>query len=235
VDPVPNSRTDALTHSRTAVLEFLGRVDTQVKIRGFRVEPGEVEAVLRAWPGVREAAVVVREDVPGDRRLVAYVAGEVAADELREHLRGHLPEHMLPAAFVLLEAIPLTPNGKLDRKGLPAPDLASAEETYVAPRTPVEEALVEIWAEMLCLERVGVHDSFFELGGHSLLATRVVSRVREVFGVELPLRALFEEPTVAEMARRVDVALEAMDAELAQVDPDEMAQLLALVRESTVA
>jgi amino acid adenylation domain-containing protein len=205
VDPSPaNSRTDALTHSRTAFIEFLGRVDTQVKIRGFRVEPGEVEAVLRAWPGVREAAVVVREDTPGDRRLVAYVAGEAAADEVREHLRGRLPDHMLPSAFVFMDALPLTANGKLDRRALPAPELASAEETYVAPRTPVEEVLAGIWAEVLRLERVGVEDSFFELGGHSLLATQMVSRIREVFRVELPLRALFEGPTVAQLAGRVE-------------------------------
>ncbi|WP_420126423.1 amino acid adenylation domain-containing protein [Longimicrobium sp.] len=216
-------------------VEFLGRVDTQVKIRGFRVEPGEIEAVLRAWPGVREAAVVVREDQPGDRRLVAYVAGEVAVDEVREHLRGQLPEHMLPAAFVLLEALPLTQNGKLDRKALPAPEYAADADRYVAPRTPTEEALAQVWAEMLRLERVGVHDSFFELGGHSLLATRVVSRVREMFGVEVPLRVLFERPTVAELAGHVDAALEAMDAELAQVDPEEMAQMLALLRESSIA
>ncbi|HEX5870931.1 MAG TPA: condensation domain-containing protein, partial [Longimicrobium sp.] len=194
----------ALSHSRTFALEFLGRVDTQVKIRGFRVEPGEVEAVLRAWPGVREAAVVVREDVPGDKRLVAYVAGEVAADEVREHLRGRLPEHMVPAAIVRMDTLPLTANGKLDRKALPAPELASAGEKYVAPRTPVEEVLAGIWAEVLRLARVGVEEGFFDLGGHSLLAARVVSRVREVFGVELPLRALFEGPTVAQMAVRVE-------------------------------
>ncbi|HEX2076802.1 MAG TPA: condensation domain-containing protein, partial [Longimicrobium sp.] len=145
-----------------------------------------------------------REDTAGDRRLVAYVAGEVAADEVREHLRGRLPEHMLPGAIVRLDALPLTANGKLDRKALPAPELASAEGRYVAPRTPVEEVLAGIWAEVLRLERVGVEESFFELGGHSLLATRVVSRVRELFGVELPLRALFEGPTVAELARRVE-------------------------------
>ncbi|HYR09017.1 MAG TPA: condensation domain-containing protein, partial [Longimicrobium sp.] len=179
-------------------------MDTQVKIRGFRVEPGEIEAVLRAWPGVREAAVVVHGDTAGDRRLVAYVAGEVAADEVREHLRGRLPEHMLPGAIVRLDALPLTANGKLDRKALPAPELGSAEEGYVAPRTPVEEVLAGIWAEMLRLQRVGVAESFFDLGGHSLLATRVVSRIREVFGVELPLRALFEGPTVAELAKAVE-------------------------------
>jgi len=185
-------------------VEFLGRVDTQAKIRGFRVEPGEVEAVLRAGPGVREAAVVVRDDTAGDRRLVAYVAGDVADDEVREHLRARLPEHMLPAAIVRLDALPLTANGKLDRRALPAPDFASAGERYVAPRTPVEEVLAGIWAEVLRLERVGVEESFFDLGGHSLLGTRVISRVRELFGVELPLRALFEGPTVAEMAGRVE-------------------------------
>jgi amino acid adenylation domain-containing protein len=185
-------------------VEFLGRVDTQVKIRGFRVEPGEVEAALRSWPGVREAAVVVREDTAGDRRLVAYVAGEVAADEVREHLRGRLPEHMLPDAIVRLDGLPLTANGKLDRKALRAPGLGLAEERYVAPRTSAEEVMAGIWAEVLRLERVGVEESFFDLGGHSLLAARVVSRVQQVFGVELPLRVLFEGPTVAELAKAVE-------------------------------
>jgi acyl carrier protein len=166
---------------------------------------------------------------------VAYAVGEAGADELRAHVRRSLPEYMVPSAFVHMETLPLTPNGKLDRKALPAPELASAEDRYVAPRTPVEEALAGIWAEVLRLERVGANDNFFELGGHSLLVTRVVSRVREQLGVELPLRALFEAPTLAEMAGRVDVALEAMNAELAQVDPEEMAQLLALLRESTIA
>jgi len=151
---------------------------------------------------VRECAVLAREDA-GEKRLVAYVVGAVEADGLREHLRRSLPEHMLPSAFVGLDALPLTPNGKLDRKALPAPELASHEK-YVAPRTPVEEVLAGIWAEVLHVERVGVEESFFELGGHSLLATQVVSRVRAVFSVELPLRALFEAPTVAELAGRVE-------------------------------
>ncbi|HEX2081286.1 MAG TPA: condensation domain-containing protein, partial [Longimicrobium sp.] len=184
-------------------LEYLGRVDEQVKVRGFRIEPGEIEARLAEHPGVLEAVVLVREDAPGDRRLVAYVVGEVAADEVREHLRRSLPEYMVPAAFVVLEALPLTPNGKLDRKALPAPEYAAGAERYVAPRTPVEEVLAGIWAEVLKVERVGVEESFFELGGHSLLATRVVSRVRDVFAIELPLRALFEGPTVAELAKAV--------------------------------
>jgi amino acid adenylation domain-containing protein/FkbM family methyltransferase len=219
---------DRVRWQADGTVEFLGRVDTQVKIRGFRVEPGEVEAVLRAWPGVREAAVVVREDTAGDRRLVAYLAGEGAADAVREHLRGQLPEHMLPAAFVFLDELPLTPNGKLDRKALPAPDFAPAEERYVAPRTPVEEVLAGIWAEVLRLERVGVEESFFDLGGHSLLATRVVSRIREVFGVELPLRALFEGPTVAELAGRVEEMRRAELPVLPPVVPTERTGVLPL-------
>ncbi|HEV3049057.1 MAG TPA: condensation domain-containing protein, partial [Longimicrobium sp.] len=186
------------------VLEFLGRLDAQVKVRGFRIEPGEIEAVLRRHPAVVECAVVARTAGAGDTRLVAYVVGAAEADALRAHVGRSLPDYMVPSAFVSLDALPLTPNGKLDRKALPAPELAPAEEKYVAPRTPVEEVLVGIWAEVLRLDRVGVEESFFELGGHSLLATRVVSRVRELFAVELPLRALFEGPTVAELARRVE-------------------------------
>jgi amino acid adenylation domain-containing protein len=216
-------------------LEYLGRLDEQVKIRGFRIELGEIEVRLAEHPRVREAVVLAREDVPGDRRLVAYVVGEVDADALRAHLRQGLPEYMVPGAFVVLDRLPLTANGKVDRKALPAPDLAPAEDRYVAPRTPAEEGLAGIWAEVLGLERVGVEESFFDLGGHSLLATRVLSRVREVFGVELPLRVLFEAPTVAELAGHVDAAQEAMDAQLAELDPEEMAQLLALLGESTAA
>ncbi|HEX8242041.1 MAG TPA: amino acid adenylation domain-containing protein, partial [Longimicrobium sp.] len=197
-------------------IEYLGRLDEQVKIRGFRIEPGEVEAALAAYPGVREARVVAREDQPGDKRLVAYVVGDVETGALRAHVRQSLPEYMVPAAFVVLERLPLTPNGKLDRRALPAPELASAEETYVAPRTPVEEVLAGIWAEVLRLERVGVEEGFFELGGHSLLATRVVSRIRALFGVELPLRAVFEGPTIADMAVRVE---EMRRAELPALPP----------------
>jgi acyl carrier protein len=219
-------------------LEYLGRVDRQIKVRGFRVEPGEIEAALERHGRVREAVVVAREDVPGDVRLVAYVVpeegGEPTGAELRAHLAGWLPDYMLPAAFVPMERLPLGVGGKTDRRALPAPRWG-AEAAYVAPRTPLEAVLAEVFAGVLRRERVGIHDGFFALGGHSLLATRVVSRLRQVFGVEVPLRALFDAPTVAEMGGRVDAALEAMDAELAQVDPDEMAELLALLRESTVA
>jgi amino acid adenylation domain-containing protein len=198
---------DRMRWTAVGELEYLGRTDTQVKVRGFRVELGEIESTLLRHPGVRSAVAVAREDAPGERRLVAYVVpGDAAPDAagLRAHLRERLPEYMVPGAFVMLEALPLTPSGKLDRRALPAPEHATAEERRVAPRTPVEELLAGIWAEILRLETVGVTDSFFELGGHSLMAIRVVSRVRESLGVELPLRVLFEAPTVAELSARVE-------------------------------
>ncbi|HEX9938624.1 MAG TPA: amino acid adenylation domain-containing protein, partial [Longimicrobium sp.] len=184
-------------------LEFAGRVDAQVKVRGFRIELGEIEAALRRSEGVADCVVVAREDVPGEKRLVAYVVGGVEAGVLREHLRRKLPEYMVPAAFVVLEALPLTPNGKLDRRALPAPEYADADR-YVAPRTPVEEVLAGIWEEVLGLERVGAGDDFFELGGHSILTMLVASLVRELLGVELPVRVFFEGPTVAKLAKEVE-------------------------------
>jgi len=195
-------------------IEFLGRIDHQVKIRGFRIEPGEIEAALRRHPTLHQAVVIAREDLPGDKDLVAYVVPNQDATttpsvgDLRSFLREKLPAYMVPSAIVVLEALPLTPNGKIDRRALPAPDPSSfrAENAYAAPRTPLEERLVEIWEEVLGLGRVGVRDNFFELGGHSLLATRVVSRVRAVFGVELPLLSLFEAPTIAGLAERIGIA-----------------------------
>jgi acyl carrier protein len=189
-------------------IEFLGRFDDQVKIRGFRIEPGEIEAALSQHPGVREAVVVAREDEPGQKRLVAYVVGKegmLGRSDLRGFLKEKLPEYMVPSAFVALEALPLTPNGKVDRLALPAPEgRPELEEGHVAPRTPTEEVLSRIWAQVLGLDRVGVHDNFFELGGHSLLATRVVSRVREFFQIELSLQTIFEAPTVAGLSHSVE-------------------------------
>ena len=189
-------------------VEYLGRIDHQVKIRGLRVELGEIEAVITRHPAVREAVVLVREDIPGDKRLVAYVAGEgLDTAELRGLLQQRLPEFMVPSAFVVLEAMPLSANGKLNRKALPAPDMEEAREEYEAPRTPMEQVVADLWAPLLGLKRVGARDHFFELGGHSLLATQVVSRLREALKVELPVRALFEAPTVAELAARLEEAL----------------------------
>ncbi len=186
-------------------VEHLGRIDQQVKLRGIRIEPGEIEAALAAHAGVGRAVVVVREDESDNPRLVAYVVPEgrerlPGGRELRQFLRDRLPEYMVPSAFVALVSLPLTPNAKIDRAALPAPGSAGREDDYVAPRTPTEEALADLWGEVLRLERVGAADNFFALGGHSLLATQIVSRVRDVFGVDLPLRALFEAPTVADLA-----------------------------------
>ncbi|HEX7242338.1 MAG TPA: amino acid adenylation domain-containing protein, partial [Longimicrobiaceae bacterium] len=187
-------------------LEYFGRTDFQVKVRGFRIELGEIEAALRSRPEVGDAVATVREDAPGERRLVAYVvaASSLPAEELRAHLRERLPEYMVPSALVFLDEIPRTPNGKADRGRLPAPEGPTAAAGYVAPRTPAEQALAGIFSETLGVERVGVHDGFFELGGHSLLVMRLVSRVRAVLGVEVPLRAVFDAQTVAELAARVE-------------------------------
>ncbi|HEX2095199.1 MAG TPA: amino acid adenylation domain-containing protein, partial [Longimicrobiaceae bacterium] len=199
---------DRVRRLADGTVEFLGRTDQQVKVRGYRIEPAEVEAVLVGHGAVREAVVLVREDTPGDRRLVGYVVAEEGAalslSELREQVGRVLPAYMVPSAFVVLDAIPLTRNGKVDRQALPAPERGETVEAYVAPRTPMEELLCGVWAEVLGVERVGVEESFFELGGHSLLAMQAVSRVRQTFGVEVSLRALFEAPTVAEFAARVE-------------------------------
>lgn len=192
-------------------IEFLGRLDHQVKIRGFRIELGEIEAVLGQHPDVRETAVLAREGKPGDKRLVAYVVPRdvqvPAIIELRRFLKEKLPDYMVPSAFVLLDALPLTPNGKVDRRALPVPDMTRPEQekAYVAPHTPAQEVLAGIWAEVLKLEPVGIHDDFFDLGGHSLLATQVISRVRDAFHVELSLPSLFEGPTVAGLAEIIEM------------------------------
>jgi thioesterase domain-containing protein/acyl carrier protein len=175
-------------------------------VRGFRIELGEIEAALGSVAGVRECTVIVREDAPGDKRIVAYVVGRETPEpaELTRFLASKLPQYMVPAHFVALEALPLSPNGKVDRKRLPAPDWSSASEAaYEAPRNEVERRIAEIWSEVLGVERVGIHDDFFTVGGNSLLSTQAVSRIRKAFGVELPLRELFQEPTVAGLATRV--------------------------------
>jgi amino acid adenylation domain-containing protein/thioester reductase-like protein len=195
-------------------IEFLGRRDHQVKIRGFRVEIGEIEVALSAHPTVREGVVVAREDVPGSKRLVAYVVPEpgeeCVAGDLRAYLRGQLPDYMVPSAYVQLEALPSSPNGKVDRGALPAPTTGRVEagDAFDTPGTPVEKGLAEIWADVLNLppEQIGVQDSFFELGGHSLLVTQVMTRISSAFGVDLPLRSIFEEPTVAGLARMIELA-----------------------------
>jgi acyl carrier protein len=191
-------------------LQFLGRIDHQVKIRGFRVEPGEVEAALRQYPGVRDAIVLVREDNPGDKRLVGYVlvaeGVELNAGALRNFMKERLPDYMTPSAFVSLQTWPLTTNGKIDRRVLPAPDQNGYQpnEEFQQPRNEVEETLTGLWADALKLPAVGIHDNFFELGGHSLLAMRLMSRVRQRFQMEIELRVLFESPTVAGMAALIE-------------------------------
>lgn len=206
-------------------IEFLGRIDHQVKIRGFRIELGEIETVLGQHPHVREAVVIAREDTPGDKRLVAYVVANGTQNliaELRSFLKDRLPDYMLPVAYVMLDALPLTSNDKIDRKALPTLEQSrpELEETYVAPRTTNERTLATIWSEVLKLENIGIHDNFFDLGGHSLLATQVISRIRTAFHIELPLRTLFEAPTLVRLAEAIT------KRGLEQLNPAELAQLL---------
>ncbi|HJQ69040.1 MAG TPA: amino acid adenylation domain-containing protein [Blastocatellia bacterium] len=190
-------------------IEYIGRSDQQVKVRGYRIEFGEVEAVLSQHPDVSEAIISFREDSPGDRRLVAYVVtkagAETTADSLRGFLKESLPDYMLPSSFMFLDDLPLTSNGKVDRRALPAPDRSAADlgAGFVAPGTLIEEALAAIWSELLGLEKIGINNDFFDLGGHSLLASQVVSRVRDIFQIELPLRRFFLSPTISGLAAAV--------------------------------
>jgi len=223
-------------------LEHLGRKDFQVKIRGYRVEVAEIEMALLELTSIKEAVVVAREFPAGDQRLAAYLVPATepvpSIGELRNHLREKLPDYMVPSAFVFLDALPALPNGKLDRRGLPAPGSArpELESPYASPGTPVEESLVEVWAKVLGLDQVGIHDNFLELGGDSLLAGQVISRVISTFRVELPLRSLFEAPTVADMALAITQSqvnqaepadIERMLAELEALSDTEAKQLLA--------
>jgi acyl carrier protein len=208
-------------------IDFIGRADNQVKVRGYRIELGEIEAALGDITGTKDVVVLARDDGSGDKRLVAYVAsmrgGQPEIREVRNALKERLPEFMIPSVFVTLETLPLTSNGKVDRRALPAPDWTGTElrKEYVAPRTPVEEALAEIWANVLKLDQVGVQDNFFEIGGYSLLAAQLVSQARHTFEIDLPLRAIFETPTVEEMSLVIEERL------LDEIDrlPEEEAQL----------
>jgi len=195
-------------------IEYLGRVDRQVKIRGFRIELGEIEGLLRKHDGVSEAVVVVKAGAGGDKRLVAYIVANSASglddsltpSELRKWLGRRLPDYMTPSAFVALDSLPLTPNGKLDHNALPEPELNysldNSEQT--APQTQTEEAVAKIWAEVLGMERIGANATFFELGGHSLLAARIVSRLRDAFQIDVPLRRFFEGLTVMSLASSIE-------------------------------
>ncbi|MCR6483860.1 non-ribosomal peptide synthase/polyketide synthase [Amycolatopsis sp. OK19-0408] len=213
---------DLVARRRDGELRFLGRVDHQVKIRGFRIELGEIETVLAAHPAVALRAVVVREDRPGDKRLVAYVVpgAPVEAEELRRHLAAALPGYMVPSAFVLLDELPRTPNGKLDRKALPAPAVETGAGRV--PRTATELALCELFAEVLGVPEVGVDDGFFDLGGHSLLATRLTGRIRAVLGLDVTVRALFANPTVAGLSESLGDAVAARPAVTRRTRPDRL-------------
>ncbi len=190
-------------------IEFLGRIDHQVKIRGFRIELGEIEAVLSQHPELTQTLVIAREDVPGDNQLVAYIVASADQNprqsELRRFLETRLPEYMVPSFFVFLDTLPLNPNGKIDRRALPAPDTSDIRlsTNFVLPQNSTEEVLAAIWAKILRLEQVGIHDNFFELGGHSLLATQVMSRVRQALQIDIPLQILFKNPTIATLAQAI--------------------------------
>ncbi len=211
---------------RDGRIEVVGRIDHQVKLRGYRIELGEIESVLSAHSQVRQAVVVCREDRPGDKRLVAYltVADGVSAIDLtslRAQARQRLPDYMMPSAIMVMDAMPLTPNGKVDRRALPAPDAEeSSADTYVAPRNAEEETLATLWADILGRQKVGIHDNFFDLGGHSLLATQLVARMQKSLGGDIALRMLFEAPTIAQFA---DLLLQ---RRMQSVDSDALASML---------
>lgn len=220
-------------------IEFLGRIDNQVKVRGFRIELGEIEAVLNSHSQIQQVVVITREDIVGNKHLVAYVVTEnesLAIKQLCEFLKQKLPEYMVPSAFVILDILPLTPNGKVDKKALPAPDGVSREHEYVAPRTQSEKIIANIFADVLGVQNVGIHDNFFEVGGHSLLATQVISRLKQTFSVELPLRQMFETSTVLGLAEAVtesmlqhieDEDIAHLLSELEELSDEEVQQLLA--------
>ncbi|MEH1882694.1 non-ribosomal peptide synthetase [Nostoc sp.] len=209
-------------------LDFIGRIDTQVKIRGFRIELAEIEAILIQHSDIKQVVVIVREDEPGNKYLVAYLVtndNQLTPSTLRNFLKKKLPDYMIPAAFVFIEALPLMPNGKINRRALPAADNSqrNLEVDFIPPHTPTEQELARIWVEVLKVKQVGIHDNFFELGGHSLLATQVISRLREVFSLDFSLRYLFENPTIAELSQKV------IAQQIEQAENEELAKILAEV------
>jgi amino acid adenylation domain-containing protein len=211
-------------------LEFLGRIDNQVKIRGFRIELGEIETILTNHSEIREAIVTIREDVPGNKSLVAYIVPQnyqLTAHDVRNFLSQKLPNYVIPNAFVFLDKFPLTPNGKINRLGLPVADISRQNlgVEFVAPRTSTERELATIWTEVLQLTKVGIYDNFFELGGHSLLATQLISRLKETFEIEFPFRYLFENPTISQLAEKV------VNQRIELVKADELAQILGEIDE----
>ena len=217
-------------------LEFAGRIDHQVKVRGFRIELGEIEEWLAEHEGVKEAVVVVREDATGNKRLLAYYTcckssddtvgiqearKKIRAEELRQHMKAKMPEYMVPSAYVCLEKLPVTPNGKLDRKGLPEPEGdAYGMREYQSPDGEIETLLAEIWMELLKVERVGRQDNFFELGGHSLLATRLIARIEQATGVQISIRTVFEYAELSLLATQI------RRAQFAEFDSEEFAQMM---------
>ncbi len=209
-------------------IDYLGRVDHQIKLRGFRIELGEIETALSAHPHIRDNVVIVREDSSGDKRLVAYVVGDMDVSELRGYLKQTLPEYMLPAVFIPLEALPLTPNGKIDRQALPLVTQGDSEEKYARPRNSIEDILSRIWTDVLDCQGIGIYANFFDIGGHSLLATQVISRVRDVFQIELPIRTLFDLPTIAEMGAQIESVCYEHKAQVMPVTPVQRTGVLPL-------
>ncbi|BDA74266.1 amino acid adenylation domain-containing protein [Calothrix sp. PCC 7716] len=191
-------------------IEYLGRIDNQVKIRGFRIELGEIETLLNQHPDIKSAKVIVREDIPGDKRLIAYIIPNLAKQseisyQVRDYLKQQLPDYMIPAVFVVLESFPLTNNGKIDYRALPAPNFTSVQSNYVAPGTPTEKILADIWSQVLKVDSIGINDNFFEVGGHSLLATQVISRIRQTFNQEIPIHLFFEFSTIAQFSQHLEI------------------------------
>ena len=234
---------DLAQYHANGELEYLGRIDHQVKIRGFRIELGEIETALNRHPAIRESVVLAYEDSDGDKRLISYLVSNyvISSTDLRAFLGKTIPDYMIPSAFVFLETLPLTPNGKVDRKALPLPGSLrpSINAEFVAPQTPMEIAIAEIWSEIFGLEKIGANDNFFDLGGHSLLAVQVLVRIRERRGIELPLQALFDAPTVHQLAETTLKALLTGESagdlanvlkDLAQLSDEEAQQYLVSAR-----